>query len=104
MKKLIGEKLLLSIIAYLILQLIVSTISLNNWYFDAGCDALIKTTKDIHIKGIVKKKFLNETNHLEKTLIVDSDEIQSTVILETDRSGLYEYAQPGDSLIKKRTL
>jgi hypothetical protein len=68
------------------------------------CANMAMCAEEDHFKengysGIVIRKFLNDKNHRFRTLsLTGGDEM----ILVLDTTKLYDFVQPGDSIIKKR--
>ena len=51
--------------------------------------------------GIVYSKIIDKKHHMYKTIILLINDTLKKEILDSDRSGFYEYIKKGDSIIKK---
>jgi hypothetical protein len=94
------NKLILSIIkSFLILLFIV--IVLINTSRNVQCSKEEEATKMI-IKGKVIRAFLDSTHHSYETLdfVMDGEEKRSYIFL-FEKSGCFEYLEPGDSITKE---
>jgi hypothetical protein len=54
----------------------------------------------LEFKGTVREKFIDNNNHLAPTIIVESGKDSIKITDYRDRSGLFEYLEKGDSIIK----
>lgn len=67
---------------------------------DARC-AAFQEIKFVVFNGIVDSVFEDKRNHSINTLNINSSGNIQTVYLEYDRSNLFNYLQPGDTVIKE---
>lgn len=51
--------------------------------------------------GIVQEKFNDRKNHNHPTLILKNEFGEQSILLVRDRSGIYNYVEPGDSISKE---
>jgi hypothetical protein len=57
--------------------------------------------KFLVFKGIINRAFEDKENHNTKTLLIENNGDIQVFYLAFDKSGLFEYLQKGDSVIKK---
>mgnify|MGYP005992288091 CR=1 FL=1 len=67
---------------------------------DELCKQGVELYKIKEFKGKVLKKYIDKNNHQNKTLIVEENSDEKTVILNADIGGIYEYISIGDSVSK----
>jgi hypothetical protein len=95
-------KVILVIIAWVFLYIIVYHIYPYLNRKNSGC-ALTRETYIEEIKGVVRKKFVDSSQHNFETIIYETnDKKQGTMIFATIEYGdMYEYLHESDSIIKK---
>ncbi len=54
------------------------------------------------ISGIVNKVFIDKKNHSSKKVIVKSKNQVKIFFLDMDKTGLFDYLQPNDSIFKDK--
>ena len=59
-----------------------------------------KEFNEANYKGIVVKKFIDKENHSQKTIQIKSSNEIFSIDLDSDRSGYFEYAKIGDTILK----
>ncbi|WP_053178555.1 hypothetical protein [Sunxiuqinia dokdonensis] len=65
---------------------------------DKVCLQQYEREKGISYDGIVKAKYRDSTNHFDRTVELKDDR---KILMEWDKSGLFEFIQTNDSIIKK---
>ena len=50
--------------------------------------------------GIIDQKYIDTANHQYETLIIQTDSGQKVIICNMDNSGLFNYSEVGDSIVK----
>ena len=68
-----------------------------------GCDEAYLEFYDLSFNGLVLKKYIDHSNHALKTIDLkySNDITWSIVYFNFDYSGLYEYIQEYDSIVKR---
>lgn len=83
---------------FIFILLVVILISLSNRY---GNYQTKKFYNELSFNGIISKKYINRKQHNYPILeIVRTDKKNQEINLSTDKSGLFEYVQVKDSIIK----
>lgn len=65
------------------------------------CKQGIELYKGHFFKGIVKEKYIDKENHMNKTVIIKNKTFEKTIYLDADIGGVYDYIVVGDSIEKK---
>ena len=65
------------------------------------CSEYYKKAKLNEFNGIVENKFIDKKQHNYKIIILFNKSALEKIILNTDKSGFYEYIKEGDSIIKE---
>ena len=96
-----------------LLILLVPLVIISLYYFlrepiietlqEAGACSIENQVKEEVLNGILVKKYLDEKNHLHKTLTLrkDSSEFESHLLV-SDLSNTYEKLEAGDSIVKAK--
>ncbi len=66
----------------------------------SNCRRRTKRIESIIIEGKVEKKYLDKNNHMFETLKLMNNNKCSYIVLLDDESGLYNFIEPEDSLLK----
>ncbi|WP_298341482.1 hypothetical protein [uncultured Algibacter sp.] len=67
----------------------------------SSCQKSFETEKNFSYSGLVSKKYIDSTNHLNKTIKLTKNKGKDIVIFNYDKSGAYDYIQSGDIISKK---
>ena len=66
-----------------------------------SCEEAYRELSEITFNGVAYKKYIDSTNHMNKLLVIRSNnEYLDTIWLSADKSGLYEYVLENDSIYK----
>ena len=81
---------------------VISIIKFSNRY---GNKQTERFYNELSFKGVIFKKYINKKQHNYPILeVMQSDKKIQEVNLSTDNSGLFEYVQEKDSIVKEQGL
>jgi hypothetical protein len=84
---------------------LILIVSINQLNTKCSNKQSMKFYMELNFNGIISKKFINKSQHNYPILeIKQSGKKIQEVNLSTDNSGLFEYVQENDSIVKKHGL
>ena len=89
-----------------LIYVVITVIALSIWLGDIPNSAeqhnnFIESYRIESYSGIIKRKYVDKKQHGYKTIVIDENYIERSILLDYEKGGLYNYLQVGDSVIKK---
>lgn len=89
---------------YVIISFICLTLYFNFFIIKTpsqACKEIFNRDFNMGYNGKVESKFLDSKEHYYKTVLLTTGNVFSKITFDWDKSGLYDFIQPDDSVYKK---